>query len=661
MRTTKSHPAKAGRSNISRALTGASLAFGALFAGAAHAQQAQDDADATIVVTATLRPTPVEELPNAVTVVTEQEIEDNAYQTLWDTLARVPGVQAVQSGQPGAITSVFTRGTNSKHTLALFDGIRLNDASTPNGQYNFGQDTVGDVSRVEIVRGPVSAIYGSDALGGVVNLIPRIGGERPFEPFFDVSYGSFDTLRVVGGAQGAQGPFSYGLTGEVFRTEGFNQTPDRFVSNDGEEDGAKIFTVTGTGRYALTSNLALTGLVRVRDAESDFDTFSGGPSGFARADDPDLRVSQDRYFLYRVGLEAELLDGRLSSALRLGQLENERAEENGGATTSEASGERTFANFTNTLEFGGEGFFSDTALTFGLDYQEEAIVVTPSFGDGIDESEDTFGGFVVLQTSLADVADVTVAGRLDDYENFGTEGTYSIGFTAPVGPARVFANYGTSFKAPTLSERFGTSFFNIGNPDLEPETAESLDVGAEVYFPLLGRTDGFGFGVTYFSIEIENLIEYNFAALQNINIGRASSDGYEAFVEVSPTDWLTARVNYTNTDATNDITGARLLRRPVHSWTGILELRPTDRLRVSVQVLDVGSRRDVNYDNDGFFLGSGGPLEGFTTTRLTSNYDLTDEVTLYWSVNNLTDEEYEQPEAYAGAPRSVTVGVRGRF
>jgi len=167
-----------------RLVARAPTALIAFFGASATAQaQGADDASDDIVVTATRTPTAQERLPARVTVIDREAIEDRGYVSLVDALREAPGIVAVQNGTPGSLTSVFSRGTNSKHTLALYDGIRLNDASTPNGQYNFGQALLGDLARVEVLRGPASSIYGSDAIGGVINLIPRRCAETPFEGY----------------------------------------------------------------------------------------------------------------------------------------------------------------------------------------------------------------------------------------------------------------------------------------------------------------------------------------------------------------------------------------------------------------------------------------------------------------------------------------------
>lgn len=307
-------------------------------------------------------------------VVDRGDIELNNIQTLADALAFSPGVNAVQSGPAGSVTSVFSRGSNSKHTLALFDGIRLNDASTPNGQYNFGQDTLGDAERVEVIRGPLSSVYGSDAIGGVVNIIPRVGADAPVSPYFEASAGELDSYRGLVGAAGTTNALDYNVTLEGFQTGGYDEIPSRMSTDTNDPDGADFLTATALGRYRLDNGLSVSGLVRVRNASSDFDTFSGGPSGFQRADDPNLKSGKDDYTVWRVGGRWESQDGSMTSELRAGQVYNERNTEDGGTITDAAEGRRDFAEWLNVWTPHQTGGLVAPSVSFGVQCSPSATM-----------------------------------------------------------------------------------------------------------------------------------------------------------------------------------------------------------------------------------------------------------------------------------------------
>ncbi|MGP1353881.1 MAG: TonB-dependent receptor domain-containing protein [Parasphingopyxis sp.] len=620
-----------------------------------------------IVVTATRNETAIDRIPAQIDVIDREEIELNNIQTLADALAFVPGVNAVQSGPAGSITSVFARGSNSKHTLALFDGIRLNDASAPNGQFNFGQDLLGDAERVEVVRGPLSSVYGSDAVGGVVNIIPRIGADKSFAPYFEASAGDFSTFRGVVGAAGTMDRLRYNFTFEALDTDGFDEIPERMSTRTGDPDGADFIAATVLGIYEFGGGFSGEALLRVRNAASEFDTFSGGPTGFQRADDPDIGVDEDNYTIWRIGGIWTSPSGGFETKLRVGQVLNERQSIDDGMITDTAEGERTFVEWLNSWTPSDTGGLIDPVISFGGQYQLEEIAVDPQFSNPLSRDEYSYGAYLLATIGIGGIVDFTASARVDEFEDFGTQGTYNVGAVVHVDGinTRFTAAWGTSFKAPTLSERFSSSPFVTPNPDLEPEDGETWEIGFETRIPIGGRDDAWRFGLTYFDSRIENLIEnvfdfVNFTG-QNQNVGLAEIDGFEVFADVSPVDQLRLRFDYTYTDAINANTGARLLRRPKHSWSASAEWNPRNNVRLSLRYLDVGRRADITYDDDGFFLAVGDLIDGYEIVTLAGAIGLTDEMEVFLSINNLFDEVYEQPEAYRGAPRSASIGVRGRF
>ena len=528
-----------------------------VFASTAAAQQAVEETEEearrfdTVVTTATRSATALERLPAQIDIIDRENMEQNNIVTLADALLFSPGINAVQSGPAGSITSVFSRGSNSKHTLALFDGIRLNDASTPNGQYNFGQDLLGDAQRVEVVRGPLSSVYGSDAVGGVINVIPRIGGDTGFEPYFEVSAGELETYRGLVGAAGTQDRLSYNVTLERFQTEGFDEVPERITTSTGDPDGGEFTTLTGLVRFDVTDQVFLDGLYRRREATSDFDTFSGGPTGSQRADAPSAGVGKDDYDVLRVGAGWRSQDGTLETQVRAGRVANSRNSVNEGAVTDRAQGDRDFAEAIGTWQPTGLSALVEPSFSFGVQYQKENIDVVPQFSQPLSRDESAYGAYLLTTLGLTENLDVTASARVDDFEFFGTQPTYNAGAVYRLEPIRTrfTVAYGTSFKAPTLSERFSSSPFVTPNPDLIPEEGRTWEVGFRTALDAAGRAEAVSFGATYFDSEIDNLIEnvFDFVTFtgQNRNVGKAEITGYESFAEFEPNDLLRLRVDYT--------------------------------------------------------------------------------------------------------------------
>lgn len=492
--------------------------------GHAGGVSAEETASESIVVTAMRGDAEAKAVAARTTVVSRDEMELKGLVTAADVLKSVPGLSVVQSGGAGGLTSVFSRGTNSKHTLALYDGIRLNDASTPNGQFNFGSDTLGDLNAVEVLRGAASAVYGSDAIGGVINFIPRIGGDKAFMPYGEIAAGSLNTYRGMLGVRGQAGPLAYGVTGEYVETEGFNTTAARLDDNYGEKDGNEIATFTANTELTLTEGLKLRGLARYRKSRTEFDDAGLDREG---------RGGRDSYTVWRVAPRYTTANGAYQGDLELGQVKNERSEYNradvnspGGPDTG-AEGLRTFAAFRNRLDIADSDRLQAT-LSAGIEWHRERVSNFTGDLTTLDREEEFLAFYGLAQVTLADRINLNASLRQDDPEMFSAETTWNAGavLQLPEIGGRIYATYGTSFKSPTLSERYTVSAWNIGNPDLMPEKGRSFEFGLDAGLDV-SSAGWLGFQATYFDSRIDDLIEYDYALLQNLNVGRADINGYE--------------------------------------------------------------------------------------------------------------------------------------
>lgn len=637
------------------------LSVSVIALAAALASETAEISD-VVTVTGTRAPVEAERLPLRVDTLTREMIEIEGLTDLVSALARYPGISTVQSGGVGATSSIFTRGTNAKHTLVLFDGIRVNDASTPASQFDPGQDALGDLDRVEIARGPLSSLYGSDAIGGVINLVPRRGGDVEFSPYLDLSAGSFNTVRLLAGTAGTAGALEYGLSAERYQSDGFNVTPARIALSGNERDGGEITTVTATARYTLGNSFALSGVVRHRESSSQFDTFSGGPGFSQRADDPDLEVSRNDQTLWRAGLGWQSVDARLTSDFRLGEVRNDRASCNAGTITDAYAARRRFAEWLNTWQ--PQGFVVlEPVVAFGLQAERDSITTDTAFANPLSRRENNLGAYLNIQALAADTVDLSGSLRIDDFDGFGTQTTWALGavWHIPATPVQVFARYATAFKAPTLAERFASSAFTTPNPDLEPETAETWEVGARASFIMDGGRQGV-LSISYFETRIDDLIEnvFDFVTFTgtNANVGRAELSGVELAGRFDLTSTLQADIDYAYVEATNTVTGTPLLRRPRHAWSAGLVWRPVEALSLSARYQRTGARRDVTYDDDGFFVSGNAPVPGYDLVNISGQWRFTEHAAAFVTVTNAFDTMYEQPAAFAGAPRMVMAGVR---
>jgi len=616
-----------------------------------------------IVITATRVPTPLDRLPGGITVVTRAEIDRHGWQTLPDALRLLPGVAVVSAGGPGAQTSVFMRGANSDHVLVLLDGLPLNDPSLAAGAFNFGDDLLGGVQRIEVVRGPASSLYGSNAIGGVVNLITPVGADAPARAGLDVGIGTDRTYRGTASLRGTLDRLDYALALEGFTTAGDDATPGRFTTNTTrEEDGFDNLTGTAKAAWRLEGG-RVEGLVRWRRADIDLDSVP--------TDDPNYQ-GRNETLSWQTAAEGYFLDEALTSRLTLGQTRFDRRFTNdadaGDASTGRDSydGVRTRLDWLNSYALPGR---PGTVVALGASAEREAVDFTTRsdgpfgpFDTQVDAEADSIALYATAQTRLADRLDLTAGLRHDRPDDYGNRTTWRLGavLALPEVSSRLTGAVGTAFKAPTLYDRFGTNSFGyLGNPELEAEESLGWEAGVETDLPGGLAT----LSAVYFRNDVENLIAFQYNpdfTSTVVNIGEAVVEGVETTLTLRPAPWLEADLRWTWTDAQNADTSRRLLRRPEYAVSLDATLRPLPGLSITPEVQHVGRRLDSTYRDDGGFRGTAA-LPGYWQVNLAVAYDVGAETTLYARAVNLADRTIENPDGFAQPDRGVLAGLRARF
>ena len=634
-------------------LLSASFLFAAGAALAQQNQQAGPQSAAVVLpetlVTATREEEKAERVASSVTVVEREEIERRQYKTVQDILADVPGLAANQSGPFGKGGALFIRGANANHTLVLVDGLRANDPGSANGTFNFSHILTDMVERVEIVRGPLSTLYGSDALGGVVNIITRKGSGKP-SVALNVEGGSFNTLAGSASVQGAVDRFNFNVGVAGLRTAGISITPSsqRPPGVDGEDDPYRNFTLNARLGMEVTENFEISLFGRYVATRSDYDNW---PS-----EDPNLRETGEQFYGRAVG-ELWLMDGRWKQSFGLGYVHVERRDRDDpdalnpfpAAFDTQRKGRRLKGDWQNDVELNDWW-----KLTIGVEGEKEWY---DSDVDGFDIEADatTLGAFVQNRFAVMDRLFVTLAARLDHHSDFGSHPTFSAGiaYVHRETDTRLKASVGTAFKAPTLDQLYGAipAFSFFGNPDLDPEKSVGFDIGFEQ-----GLFDGkVRFGATYFRNWIRDLIDFNatFTTLENID--KVRSWGVESFVAVQPVSWLTARLDHSWIRTEDRATGEQLARRPKHKITAAVDVTPIERLTVGLSVTWNDDRTDFLPD---FTTGTN---PGYTVARVAIAWQATDQVQFYGRLENAFDEKYDDPAGFAQPGIAAYVGTRIRY
>jgi vitamin B12 transporter len=591
-----------------------------------------------LVVTPTRLPTPENEVGSSITVITEGEIQRKQERTLPDALKDVPGLNVIQNGGPGGVTSVFIRGANSNQTKVFIDGI---DATNPaTGTFNFEHILTWDIERVEVVRGPQSGLYGADAIGGVINIITK-KGSGPAQFAGSLEGGSFGTLNQNARMSGSLERFNYYLDFAHYHTSDIQVTPPDLVPIGRLVQGDSYDNKTFSGRFGadLTDNFDLGFAIRYIGTSLNFtgDDFLG-PEALKNNE-------RDQQLFTRGTAHLVSLDGLLEQTLGFSYTKFFQRDLDPNFSPPEPSffnGDRIKADWQGDIKL-----MPGQILTLRGEHQRDEIS-TPAAAITDD------AGMIQLQSSFGERLFNAASVRYDSYDTFGSKTTFRIApaLLIPETGSRLKGSVGTGFKAPTLAQLFQNfpSFNFFGNPNLKPETSIGYDLG----FEQTALERRIQFGATYFHNNIDNLITANdtFTTFENIN--RATTYGVESFLAVTPWEPLTLRADYTYLMAKDDILDQQLLRRPKNKVSLDAAWHVTDAALLSATIVYVGPSRDVN--RAGTIAGL--TASGYTLVNLAGSYDLGNGVSAYARIDNLLDRHYQSPIGFLRPGLGVFAGVR---
>jgi vitamin B12 transporter len=604
-----------------------------------------------VVISATRLPTPASQVGSSVTVITADEIEQKQERLLPDVLRDVPGLNVVQSGGPGGQTSVFIRGGNSNHTKVLIDGIDITDPSTPTGAFDFGNLLTADIERVEVLRGPQSGLYGSDAIGGVVNIITKAGSGPPrFSG--SLEGGSFGTFNQAGSASGSEGRFNYAFNATHLRSADVPVTPLDLLPPGRRRIGDAYDNVTLSTRLgaAFADNFDV-GLVAryidttLRFTGQDFSTFPSAPAAAQSRSDT-------RQLFTRGTAHLVLFDGAFEQTAGLAFTDYDRRDVSpdtgfGPPPPSLNRGNRVKADWLGKVDL-----MPGQVLLLGAEHQVEEIRQSPISAQMTNDA-----GFVQLQSGFTERLFNTVSLRFDGNDRFGEAMTYRVApaFLVPETGTRLKGSVGSGFKAPSLQQLFVSfpAFNFFANPNLKPEKSFGYDVGFEQEI----GSDRAKFGATWFNNDFTDLITVNAAGTSYANIATARAYGVENFVAYEPVPGLRLRADYTYTLAMDTVLHQPLLRRPKHKASLNATWNATEAARISATLLYVGARIDGNRDFSIPRLKAG----GYTVVNLAGTYDLGNGFTAFARIDNLFDRRYQDPTGFLRPGLSAFGGIKMAF
>lgn len=614
-----------------------------------------------VVVTATKVETPQERLGASVTVITEEELRTYQYDRIEEALRTVPGVEILRSGSPGKTTSIQIRGVSSSRVQVLVDGMRVKSPTL--GTAELADFTPEAIDRIEIVRGPQSTLYGSDAMGGVVNIITKKGTGPPRG---SVSFGggSYETFRETASVQGASRGFNLSVSASRFDSRG------QFDNDDADQTA-----LAGRVGYDFPwkGELSLAG--RYSKLTTDLPINSVNPTIF----DPNSQ-QQNETWLYNLVYEQKLFTW-LELRLRYGQWWHNQGSQDppppaGGSGDDPA--ENAFANPVSQIDTRRREFEIVNAFhlakwnTFalGAEHRNERgrnrSVCSPLLGvfgitnecnQGrftIREEINTISVFGQDEVRLFDRLFLVGGLRWDDNDQFGDEVTPRMSAAVLVKEtgSRLRGAWGKGFRAPTIND---LAYPGFGRPGVGPERSESYEFG----FDQKAWQNRVRFGATAFHNEFRDLIAFvcdpTGTQCGAGNQGGARTKGIESYAELEPLDWLLLYANYTFTRTHNN-SGRELQSFARNRWNTGLALTPLERLSLFAQAHVVSSHRAFVGRNPGYHrIDVGG------TYRLWGRAGAMERLELTARVENLTDEVYDEVQGFRALGWNAMVGLRASF
>ena len=622
---------------------------------AAAAEIADSSAISEIVVTATRTEQPINRVGQSVTVLAAEALARQQRNTVSDALRSVPGLSVTRNGGAGQTTSVFIRGADSEQTVVLIDGVKLNDPASPGGAFDFSNLLTSNIERIEVVRGSQSVLWGSQAIGGVVNIITRQANDEPLAISGDAEYGANKSSRLVGNAVANFLTPMVAIAADIGANYAHTDGVSAFNKQRGGNERDSYRNYGGHAKFKLRFSDAVSLDLRSRyaDGKSDYDGFA--PPDFNFGDTREY--GRTREFAGYAGLNVNLLDDRLHNRLGYSQtsINRDNFDPDGFFKHSfDAKGTNERFEYQGVFEISEQW-----QTMFGAE-TEKARSRTEGFGGPVTRTDSRIDS-VYAQLMVTPVPELTatVGVRHDDHDRFGGATTLAGNavYTPNDGLTTLRASYGEGFKAPSLFQLFS----DFGNNEITPETSDAWDVG------ISQRIVGVAMevGVTWFQRNTQDQIDFvscfedsstkcidrPFGTYDNIR--KSSARGAELTLAWQPLDALSVAANYSWLEAENDDTGNVLARRPEHTFNASLDYRWPFGLSTGLTVTRVGA----SFDN----AANTRRLDRYTLVDLLASMPVSEQFEVFGRIENLLDDHYETVFEYGTPRRGAFAGVRVRW
>ena len=573
-----------------------------------------------IIVKSTRSNSNVYQLGSSVEIISAEEIKKNSFSFVSEALQTSSGVYVSQTGSFGGTATVRIRGASSDQTLVLIDGVPISDPSSPGGGYDFSSLLTSNIDRIEILKGSQSTLWGSDAIGGVINIVTFENASIP-NIHLNTEIGSFNTEKIGTDFNIANEHNSLFLSYDSYKSDGISKADKR--DGNSEKDGI------GSRSYLLKTNhnifnSEISSNINYRESDVDYDGY-----GFATGVTDSDENTKGRQLNWSLLLRKAFLDDQLVNSILFGESEIDRKYYTNNIENFSAKGERKFIRYV-----GNYSLNDNNSFTFGFENEE----VTTS---GVDF--DTRSIFLLYETLISKNFGFSLGLRGDDRNNLASQETPKItAFYNLNDEWRLRANWGEGFKLPTI---FQSTFFCCGaekpNENLLPETSEGYEIGIDYK-----SNENFNkIGVTFFDQDISNMIDFSFSIGGYENIKKVYSKGVEVNFVSQLKDNITISGSFTKLDSENEFS-SRLSRLPEEKGNLNIDFSLGLKNNFYISLFYNGDEVDPR-----------GEVSDWFRSDLNFSRNISDKAKIYFKVKNIFDEEYQDIYGYGTEERSFSIGI----
>ncbi len=580
-----------------------------------------------IIVTATRTKTASDQLASTVHTLNFQPLSEKHQTSLGDVIKNIEGIEILNQGGVGKVSPIFIRGANSEHTLVLIDGIEANDPMSPTRAFDFARLNVNDIERIEVVKGPQSVLYGSNSLGGVINIITKKGrGESKLNLL--IEGGSYGSQRTTLGLNGSRKTWSYNFMATQESSDGYSSANKK--DGNTENDGHKQHSFTTKINQDLNKRLNLEFVGKYINANTELDE-----NGALNGDDFDYNEDTEQLFS-KIKASTYFLSGLVESSINLGYNLTKRQSH----SSPFGSDPKFKAQNLKIESINNINITNNQNISLGVSYKKDR-----GESSAIKNLKASIKSTYLQYQFKKQHFFGTIGARMDEHSQVKDQiSTYKATLGSQIKTTKIKTSFGTGFKAPSLSQLYDPT---TGNTDLEPEEVKSWEVGFESSF----YNKKLKFNSSYFQNHYSNLISFEPIGFRSINIGESKIHGFESSMSLRAIERVILSANFTRFFKFKN-GNETLLRRPRNSASAQIQVQWNDQMNTALIHRYIGHRLD--FDANTFTKTK---MKAYNVTQAITEYEFKKNQSLYVRIDNLFNSNYEEINGFGTAELSVYLGL----